>query len=571
MNTKRKLQRVLFCLIAAGALTSCGNDTLVGDTPKANDKAVVLTIQKGYAEDSLTRSVQQPITKRIILADGLLVDATLVDEGNMPHTRTTTFEPITQGTGMAFVCSGNTIVRKQDITVSDEEISVMVPGTGTYTVYLYLNEDSNLGLADATIPDNDVTHVTLANRTTGMKDDYAKVSDISASSDELESPVTFTPLGSELRLTVNAGVTPLTGFETTLNSIQSDQATNIYVANGACTISSTPGTALSLAKDNGSTGYATSLTSNNVRFFSLNQTAQQTAVLTINSISGPDGGTAPTTKKTYTTANTMNFTTVYANGHRYNLILNLATPITGGIVYDASGAATGVSGATWPVLNGVPDYFEWDAKAPYQRNGAAAPSTSLSYWHNGVTAANPASPGTNVATFSSRLCPSYNQITWYMSAGIYWDKSRWYCPTGFGNGSVKVYSGGCWLKKASKIPGFSNSAPTAVGLTSENNQGYNTNNMQTGKPGIVKLNSTDVGQQNPNEWYYLPAADDWRVLWTNTDSFTGSQCNYWSSTPYSTNAYSYMLRISNNLAPKVGLNIYHYSDRSDGWCNWTVQ
>jgi L,D-peptidoglycan transpeptidase YkuD (ErfK/YbiS/YcfS/YnhG family) len=550
----------MVCLLLTALLTSCSSDSELDNTSAAADKVVTFGAHIGFAEDTITRAAQQPETKRIILSDGLLVDATLVDEGNMPGTRaTTTYEPITTGTGMAFVCSGTTIVRKQNIAVSGGQITVMVPPTGTYTIYMYLNEDGNLSLTDATIPDNNVNNVTIGSRPVNSKDDYVSVPNISAGSTTLGSPITFTPLGSEVRVNMQAGVTPLTGFETTFSGVQANQSTNVNVATGTYNASSTSGADLTLKNDNSTNTiniYSNSLTSNGARFFSLNQSVPQTAVLTINSISGPDGGTAPTVKKTYTSANTMKFSHAYVNGHRYNLILRLATPITGSIDWH-NGTSTGV----WPALNGAPAYYEWDAKAPEPIGGAKPTQGSNSYYNYSAVPA---------AQNSCKYCPCDTECTWYKQAGTYWDNSRWYCPAGgLGVGST-VYAGGGWLKKSAKIQGFSNKI-VAPGFA----DGFGAPKPTNGKPGISKLNATDANQQNPNDWFFLPGAygTDGTTSTTVSIYSIGQMANYWcrNVTHNTMNPpYEHLFQISSSdvnlyLIPSSGGMCYNAD------CIWLVQ
>jgi hypothetical protein len=460
---------------------------------------------------------------------------------------------------MAFVCSGTTIVRKQNIAVSGGQITVMVPPTGTYTIYMYLNEDGNLSLTDATIPDNNVNNVTIGSRPVNSKDDYVSVPNISAASTTLGSPITFTPLGSEVRVTTNAGVTPITGFETTLTGIQSDKAINVHVADGTYTTSSSIGIGLLLSKDNGSTGniYAKSLTSTSIRFFSLNQTTDLPAVLTINSISGPDGINA-TKKNAYSSANTMTFTHTYIDKHRYNLILNLATPIYGYEGLNSRGIASGVqpdivgipnglgltpqySGtAAWPCPMGRRQCVEWDAKALYPSNAVAPSTTSASYYNQiGQASTQPTNTANNKAQYSCKNCPTYNQVTWYLSAGVYWDDSRWYCPNGFWNAKtptlkdVIVHTGGGWLKKYARITGHNSNTPAGVnannGLTRKATAvngvyEYYSKIIQSGKPGVDKLASTD---QNPNDWFFLPVTGN---IDNPSHAITPYGAIYWTKT-----------------------------------------
>jgi hypothetical protein len=576
------------CLLSAGILTSCSsNELLESGTSEQTDKAVTFTAQKGFIEDEVTRANIQPQTQRVILSDGLLVDATLIDESNANQaTRTskqtgTPTEAITTGTGVAFVCSGTTIVRKQNIAVSGGQISVMIPPAGTYDVYMYLCENTSLSLADANIPDDNINNVTFTSRPLGTLDDHAKVTGITVSSTTLGSPITFTPLGSQIKLTVNAGVTPLTGFSATLTNIQAAGTfSNVHVADGTYTVSG-KGNAISFVNDcynvdadreypstysdatYAGARYADKLVSRNGyqafasrKPFVTNAT-QDTAVaiLTINSISGPDGTNANTTT-TYTTNNVMNFTNLYKDGHRYNLVLNLATPIYGYEAVGTDGVQLGSvnadvnstpcltgkitaqtptftpqlsSAAKWPCPIGRPQFYRWDAEAYSPTTGTSGIESTQNV---GIT---------DNASHSCKLCPTYNQATWLLSAGTYGDNGPWYCPNGFKDtrestkNNIKVQTGGRWFKKMNLISGYYGTTPAKIGSTVITNLSQVANIAS--KPGVAKLSSTVT---NPNEWFFLPAPGYYGA--NGNTNFSGEGL-YWLSTVSSDVGKGYCLNM----------------------------
>jgi hypothetical protein len=503
-------------LVFMAALSSCSSENTVESVDNMN-QVVKFNIAKAYAEDTMTRAGKTPVTQRVILDDGLLVDAELSDVSHAANTRATkTDVDITSGKGMAFVCnSSGVILLSQNIEVgTDHTITVKLPGTETYTIYMYLNEDGNLSLSNITMPaSNNISDVVIGSRSVGSKDDFAKVSDISASAGTLGSPVTFTPLGCEVMFTINAGVVPISAFNTVLSGIQSSEATNVHVSDGSYTPSGTGGD-IEFSNDisKNDPKYAVSLQSSNgyQAFFSSDIVNAQKATLTIKSISGPDGDESKDgpVEKTYQSNNQMKFkSTLYQNGHRYNLILNLATPIYGQVEV-TNGVSTGKMTTsspsnklpTWPCLNGLALFYQWDALEKYN------PGV---YHFTGST--------DKKATHSCKACITFNQALWYMSAGYYWDNSRWYCPDGFDNLDVdghkdyQVHTGGSWMMKSDKITGFT--SDKAPALTS--NRGLilsswasNTWDAYTkgvnGKPGVTKFTG-DTEQQNPNNWFYQPA------------------------------------------------------------------
>lgn len=631
-----KLFMMAGCAVALSAmsLTSCSSsDTIESDpTVVTGGKTMTFTVNKGFAEDTLTRASVKPETQRIILADGLLVDATLTDEGNTVGTRATTYETIPDGsTGMAFICAnGSTVIKKMDdFTVSNQKIVLTMPSpnTGNYDIYFYLNEDANLKLANATGASvgGDVTNVILANRASGIKDDYAKVTNVSASSTTMNNDgnyLTFTPLGCEVKLTVNAGVTPLSGFNMTMTGVQTSAATNVKVSTGSYTASTTAGSAVAFTNTCYSTvadrEYSDALYADKLvchegyqAFMSMYPTASHAATLTINSISGPDGTNANNVKS-YSSGNTMTFTQTYQNGHRYNLILNLATPINGyAEVNTQTGVATGTvkgdvadqvcntgivdtyspafkptytADATWPCLEGRPQYYEWDARAcmpavtlPQNPSTTFCPYSffATSYTTQPVTP-DPKNPvASSNAKYSCAKCPSYNQIAWYLSAGTYLDYGRWYCPNGFlYNNSTRtdkkeilVHQGGRWLKKYSKITDFSNTTFPTSGVTANADQCYTASVSQTGKPGTVKLKSTDSAHQNPNDWFFLPLAgcDYNGSVWNNE---VGTRGLYWANTVNDgASGYQWAWYLELNAS---GAHLGKYF-RYYGMCLWLLQ
>lgn len=587
------------------------------------DGMVTFSVAKSYLADTVTRTCAAPETTRRILSDGLLVDAALSDATGATGTRAagTSYETVPDGsTGVAFVCDGTGIIKTiQDITVASQKITVLIPGTDTYSVYFYLNEKGNLNhthISGASVGAN-ISGAMLKNRAQGSLDDYASISNVSVQNADLGT-LTFTPVGSEVCVTTNAGITPITGFETTLNGIQAGDA-DIKISDGTCTPSSTsaaPG--LSLTNDNSVTAnradvttmYATTLTSNKVRFFSSDQTALCKATLTINSISGPDGS-SDNYKKVYNSGNTMSFSTTYKNGHRYDLVLNLATPIngyeevvynsatskyesTGTIAADKAGTACAMgnpadptpavtprfsASAAWPCPIGRPQYYGWDAQRYFPANGTFTDYADYSKAKRTDTPSNPEASA--LADASCKNCPTYNQISWYLYAGTYWDDGRWYCPNGFlsytkeggSSNNILVHTGGRWFKKLSEIAGY---ADASLGNQGKN-PAYNSDHsvfisattLQTGKPGVVKLTSDDKEHQSPCDWFFLPAAGGWNE--EDLHQNLNSSCKYWSCVPYKFlgnpdgAVYAYSLLFSNIKA------IIDCNWRGYGACLWIAQ
>lgn len=558
--------------LSSTGLTSCSSSDIEGGegSTTADGSTVTFSLKKGFAEDSLTRAAAQPETQRVILADGLLVDATLTDVGTAATRSTTTYEPVPDNSkGVAFVCDGTTIIAQQNFTVSNNAISIYVPNKGlsSYNIYFYLNEDGNLTLSDLTGASvgSQVTGVAISNsRDASSKDDYAKASVSSSAKGTIIKNdgeyLTFTPLNAELMLEVQAGVTPLSGFVTTLSGIQTGQMTNIHITDGTNSTYTPSATALTTNLKNecytteADRQYPTDKTKRAIawkstdalyasyagalygdtlwssggyqRFVPISTSDAKKALLTITSISGPDGSVANYAKQ-YTSNNTMTFkSTTYQNGHRYKLILQLATPINGYEAVGTDGVQLGVvkkddntagtycltgkittntpqysvsytADAAWPCPVGRPQFYRWDAEAYCPTNGVTVSSSDASYQKQQTTAA---------ASNSCKYCPTYNQATWLLSAGTYGDNARWYCPNGFKDtrestkNNIKVQTGGRWFKKLNLITGYDGTTPAKINGTVVTRLSQVAS--ATGKPGVAKLGSTVT---NPNEWFYLPA------------------------------------------------------------------
>ena len=641
-----KLIIIVFAVLAmfTGLFVSCSStDSVEKESPSDNSKLLTFAINKSFLVDSVgTRATAQPETRRVILNDGLLVDAILTDVGNSADTRSTTnYYDITKGKGMAFLCKTGTtaIVKQQEITVTDGKISVWVPVTDSYDIYFYLNEDENLSQSSFTIPaSNSISDVVLATRPLGSKDDYAKATNISSSSTSIinsSSSLIFTPLGSEVKVTVQAGVTPITAFSTTLKGIQATGAKNVHVATGNY---ESAGAASNLTFSNDydvvanrpigvTSKYAALMSAKEdyQAFMSVKPSDKSTenthnddihATLTILSLSGPTGSSDNETK-TYSSNDTMTFTTTFRNGHRYNILLQLATPIYGYQKVDANGYATGTaaadnsgangvmgkgtddaplytptysSSATWPCLNGRNQYYEWDAKAYYPGTGNTPSATvntnsyykkSYATYNNWTNTWSGSQPTSGQAAYSCKYCPTLIETLWYLNAGVYWDKSsHWYCPNGFvdnnvttGNHlNVKVHSGGCWLKQWSKMT--TNSSYTepgsgyTIGTTSGKTTSYTATTFANGKPGVDQIGGNST---TPNEWFFLPSTGGYarEDATTSTPGTIQSTTNlggvsyYWLSTTYSDAANQWEMAVTSAQA------VIEKRARSYGFCIWS--
>ena len=168
------------------------------------------------------------------------------------------------------------------------------------------------------------------------------------------------------------------------------------------------------------------------------------------------------------------------------------------------------------------DYYMWDAKSNYWDgfetsqpllNNAAntnyAKSSADSRWYNTAFTK-------NVQTKAINSCkdePTFEALTWYIGAGSPQldNKTLWV----FAN---HLYAGGIWLKKQSKISGFS----------SEHNY-PGTNTWDSGKD--IKFTVTISGKPESSvrrDYFYLPALGQYK---DGKLIDLGKKGYYWASTP----------------------------------------
>lgn len=179
-----------------------------------------------------------------------------------------------------------------------------------------------------------------------------------------------------------------------------------------------------------------------------------------------------------------------------------------------------------PLTNGITD---WTNNWP--QSEAADPDR----WYSDVRGYNDptgTAPAAIPITPHFQALPNLNELFWYIQKGEpHWDTELW-ATMG------RLYAGGMWFKKKSKISGYrTDKAPDGIDhtrITSEDS--YNSGNGITlGKP------------DNLNDYFYLPALGDY-VSGRLYD--VGRYGYYWQSTPGPLgwhNAY-YMMFYSNSIA-----------------------
>ena len=183
-------------------------------------------------------------------------------------------------------------------------------------------------------------------------------------------------------------------------------------------------------------------------------------------------------------------------------------------------------------------HYLWDAKQWYWYPQPMMPSSTTTYpavpnqssygfptaadpdrWYNTITGteAHKANNSACRADGSARNMPCYNALTWYLSAGAYWDAdTEWYLGS-------RPYKGGLWLKKWDNISG----KPGGASIT----------NCPSAS-GTVTITPTAGKPSNTADYFFLPTMGNY----TNGELFrVGNSGYYCSSSAYYLNYVAYTL------------------------------
>ena len=163
------------------------------------------------------------------------------------------------------------------------------------------------------------------------------------------------------------------------------------------------------------------------------------------------------------------------------------------------------------------DFYQWDGVNPYS-------TTNTADYNNTTVNSSPATNvnAANMASHSCKDCPTYDEVLWYLSAGVYYDTDGPHYKFTKTDGTTVTSTIGYWFKKKSKIAGFSKTtAPSVVitSITTTTNASY----YHTGKP------------DNISDYFFVPS-----IGYYDQGYKDGSTC-YWSSTPSSTTSQAYRL------------------------------
>jgi hypothetical protein len=230
--------------------------------------------------------------------------------------------------------------------------------------------------------------------------------------------------------------------------------------------------------------------------------------------------------------------------------VNTITPITADIKagYDAAVNNPAANGGSYLDLitnnNPYSGFYEWDV--PNSEEYFVSNEMNDDYNATPVTAGYTPTAAEGAKTdwctnSNFKAQPTYNQITWYLEGGCYWDADKKWGP-------ADNQKGGMWFKKKAYL--------ISSGVVTET--AFNTTQSGTIIKTSVKTKPADL---NTN-WFFLPAAGYYRYGALND---TGTYAHYWLSTPDSYVYYACILYCYRDYA-----GVYGY-DRNYGFCLWSVR
>jgi hypothetical protein len=251
-----------------------------------------------------------------------------------------------------------------------------------------------------------------------------------------------------------------------------------------------------------------------------------------------------------------------ADGYAYKYTRNASTTFAQGKIHTINSSSNAWTNTSKGIFDGK--HYEWDAKAAYPTDGTTPDAGTDSYYNtttftvsNPPTAEEGASKTYPTQNAEFKNCPTYNEITWYLAGGIYYDANqRW--------GAGENEKGGLWLKKKTKIiaddtKGAGSTAVTAETFTSSQS-GITIVNSTTNPTLILTIAPDDLY----TNWFFLPATG---YYYNGTLYNAGTVGYYWSSTP------------STPSTPDGAWNLIFFDGnasvacnyRSNGFCLWAAQ
>jgi hypothetical protein len=232
--------------------------------------------------------------------------------------------------------------------------------------------------------------------------------------------------------------------------------------------------------------------------------------------------------------------------------VNTITPITADIKagYDAAVNNPTADGGNYLDLitnkNPYSGFYQWDV--PNGEEYFVSHEMGDDYNATPVTAGAPtAAEGakTNWCTNSNfKAQPTYNQITWYIKGGCYWDANKKWGP-------ADDQKGGMWFKKKAYL--------ISSGVVADETA-FNTTQSGTTWETPVTTAPADF---KTSDWFFLPAAA--YFSYGNLNNGNDIMGFYWSSIPGDAGNACYLRFASNHVY------VFHRAGRNYGCCLWAAQ
>jgi hypothetical protein len=224
--------------------------------------------------------------------------------------------------------------------------------------------------------------------------------------------------------------------------------------------------------------------------------------------------------------------------------VNTITPITADIKAGYDLANT--DGYLDLITNNNPyfSFFEWDVPngEEYSVSREMCDDYNATPVTAGTTPTTTEGARTDWCTNSNfNTLPTYNQITWYLKGGCYWDADKVWGPG-------ENQKGGMWFMKKEPLM-------ASLGITE--------NAFKTTQSGLLLKAPTKGAPSDPDNWFFLPAAADFFEQTVFLDY--GWRGYYWSSTPDGDSDRAWIL----DFWPACAWVYSTY--RSVGFCLWSVQ
>ena len=465
-------------------MTACKSEDTANTDGTESSITRTFKVSETNNDDSLatTRSAMKTQTVTRNLGNGMVLVGTLTDETGSAATRVTTTTPIANGTSVtAYVCkSDGTITNVQTVTVSGSLLTVRCPN-GSSTIYFLI------GTAPSATAGSNISSVTTAAGSANWNYLHASAA-VPTSSDDIGT-ITFHHAFTAAKVTMSSSdaATVVGGFSSAISGIANSAAT--LHATGTYT---TTGSAATI-NGAGSGGTGASLSSTYTPFISTATGSSAAATLTITQIIF--GGKT----YNYTSNNTLTFSGIFAQGHKYNFKVTLK-----------EGEDVG--------------YYQWDAYAPC--------GTGTNVFSSGNYGHNTSTSSSVVASHSCANCPTYREALNYLNAGTYWDNGADIAGTTTPSytlpGGATVYHTGLWVKKGAYTETY------------------------TGGSTSFSTQPVTAAIRNGGAYFFLPAGGVYYTYdqWNTTLSVKGSFGCYWLSEVKDAD-HGYSLRFESSYANVV--------------------